>query len=108
MPTAGAFTLEAVTVAGELAKCDDLPASIKDQVVKLMLGAAGVDGGLLSNPTPVPIQQPTGSTGTRTQTTSTVEAEILAANASRRGAVVQNDADKDFYLGEGTTVVTSS
>lgn len=44
----------------------------------------------------------------RTQVTGVADAEILAANAARWGVVIQNDGDQDFYLGEGTTAVTSS
>lgn len=49
------------------------------------------------------------STGTHSNTTSSASNQtLLASNASRLGATVFNDADKDLYLKLGATASTSS
>lgn len=50
-----------------------------------------------------------GSTGTRTQVNdTTVEGQLLAANTARKRYKITNDSSAVLYLGEGTTVVSST
>jgi len=52
--------------------------------------------------------QERGTTATRTSTTGTASASILAANAARVRALFFNNGDVDYLLGEGTATVTSA
>jgi len=93
--------------SGDIISTDDIGGGVKVQNVKVAFGVGGSMTGV-SELEPLPVAQSLGSSTARSTTTSTSDVIVLASNASRMRAEIYNDADKDFLLGEGVAIVTTS
>ncbi len=83
-------------VGGDLIATDDI-AGVKFQRVKVV---GGTDGTAL--------EMGAGDAATRSDSVSTAEQQLLAASPTRKSAIFYNKGDTDYWLGEGTTVVTAT
>lgn len=62
------------------------------ELIKINLGADGVDGGMVTPVNPFPVQS-YAAVGTQTNVAGAIaDTLLLAANASRKGATIYNDA----------------
>ena|ERR1700722_18669330 len=80
----------------------------KIQRTKIALGVLDNDGGDVASSNPLPVL---GAHGTKTFTTSaptTAAAQCLAANASRKKAIIYNNGSVVVYLGKDGTVTSSN
>lgn len=94
---------------GDLIATDELPGGEKVARSKVMLGANGQDNGDVSLTNPMPVKpRPITFAAPTFAAVATTSTEILAANSSRRGAIIVNDSDEVIYLGIGAAAVVGS
>jgi len=95
------------TVVGDTISTEDI-AGVKIPRSKLVLGASGVDGGNVSSANPIPTNNVRGSKVFSTAAPTASAAQCLAANASRKTAVIYNNGSQTVYLGGSGSVTTSN
>jgi hypothetical protein len=78
-------------------------------VGKIRLGAAGTDGGDVTNANPLPARAaPAGTSVCTNVAGATGSTVLLAANGARLGATFYNDSTANLYLKLGATASTTS
>lgn len=93
---------------GETLAFDEI-SGVKFARTKFVIGADGTNDGDVSSGNPLPVTRVPFSTGARTQVSdSSSDGVILAANADRKFASIENTSSAILYLGLGTTVTTAT
>lgn len=78
------------------------------ELVKLTVGADGVDGGMVADDNPLPVRE-LSDVATRTSVpAAAVNTLLLATSASRRGAIIVNDSSATLRIGLGTVAVSAN
>lgn len=92
-------------VGGSTAATDSI-GGVEFQKLKLNIGAAGVDGGVVTSSNPLPVAPQSGATATHANVTENAAVQtLIAANAARLGWSVYNDSDAavNIKLGAGAS-----
>jgi hypothetical protein len=92
---------------GDTVAADDI-GGVKTPRCKMQLGADGVNDGDVSAANPLPVVSTMTWAAPTNATVGVASGAVLAANASRKGAIIVNDSNRVIYLGIGAAAVVGS
>jgi len=92
--------------SGAVVRTDDLTSS-QVQAFKLLLGAAGSDGGFITESNPVPVRDAGATSAITAVTVTGTNQTLLSANAARRGGLIYFDGTSG-YLRLGTSAASAT
>lgn len=88
---------------------DILPDGSRIQAIKLLLGADGVNGGLVDAANPVPIAIPVATGGGAANVASSASnTTLIASNSARKGFTIHNDSTAILYVKFGAMASATS
>lgn len=79
------------------------------ELIKINLGGDGVDGGMVTESNPFPVEEArSGASAVTSVAGSASSVTLLASNADRKGGTIYNDSTAILYLKLGASASTSS